>query len=86
VPEPVATLDRHAAASGVAVLHGSAVVAEWAKGRVLRVRLRASGAAPSGAPTTLLTGIEHPMPVMTDGTTLLVGDWQSGRIFRFRGA
>ena len=23
---------------------------------------------------------------ITDGTTLLVGDWQSGRIFRLRGA
>lgn len=53
VPDPIATLDRHAAASGVAIVTGelgttvgtAAIVAEWASAKVLSVPLNADGTA-----------------------------------------
>jgi glucose/arabinose dehydrogenase len=86
-PSPLAVLDKHAAAGGVAVVKGqlgtavgtTALVTEWQTGRVLRVPL--TGA--KSAATPLLTGIRNPLALATtsDGA-LLVGDWGSGRIYR----
>jgi hypothetical protein len=90
VPSPVAVLDRHAAASGVAVVRGgpgggtgtTAFVAEWAKGKVLRVPLSKRGSA-TGRATSFLTGLKSPVPVLaaTDGS-LVVGDWATGTVYR----
>jgi glucose/arabinose dehydrogenase len=79
VPQPLAVLDRHAAAGGVAVLEHAALVAEWQTGRVLRVPL--AGSTPNATP--FLTGVRNPLALATtrDGA-LLVGDWGSGRIYR----
>jgi glucose/arabinose dehydrogenase len=83
VPAPVATLDRHAAASGVAVVGGAAIVAEWAKGMVLRIELQHDGATYTGTTAPFVTGISQPVAVLasTDGS-VLVGDWHHGTIYR----
>ena len=93
VPDPVAVLDKHAAVSGVAVvtdgfgpLQGaSAFVAEWATGSVVRVALTPSTdrAGWTGAAEPLLVGISRPVAVAVapDGA-LVVGDWESGTIYR----
>lgn len=91
VPTPVATLDQHAAASGVAVVIGSlgpsigtsAFVAEWTKGVVLRIGLTGSGGTYSGAAVPFITGMDKPMPVLASSSgSLLVGDWASGTIYQ----
>jgi glucose/arabinose dehydrogenase len=91
VPQPVAALDTHAAVSGVAIVTGqlgstvgtSAVVAEWATGKVLRVALTAQGGTYRGIVEPFLTGLTNPVPVAIapDGA-LLVGDWGTGTIYR----
>ena len=92
VPKPLATLDEHAAAGGVALVSGqlgsavgrAALVSEWERGVVERVPLRPSGSGYANARAVpLVTGFEHPLPVTlaADGA-LLVGDWGSGKIYR----
>jgi glucose/arabinose dehydrogenase len=90
VPQPIATLDAHAAVSGVAIVKefgglpgSSAIVAEWAKGVVLRVALTADGDHYRGTVEPFLTGLTNPVPVATarDGA-LLVGDWGTGTVYR----
>jgi glucose/arabinose dehydrogenase len=91
VPAPVAVLDEHAAAGGVAVaphLAGvrvrAALVSEWERGSVLEVPLKWTGAGYAKVlARSLITGFEHPLPVATapDGS-LLVGDWGSGIVYR----
>ncbi len=91
VPAPLAVLDPHAAAGGVAIvrlqfgpgLGPAALVAEWSLGKVLRVPLAARGGRATGGAVPFLTGLKSPLPlaVATDGA-LLVGDWTTGRIYR----
>jgi glucose/arabinose dehydrogenase len=90
VPQPVAALDKHAAAASVAIVTGQlgsgigtgALVAEWAKNTVLLVGLDKSGASASGKATPFLTGIRTPVAmILTKSGGLLVGDWTSGRIW-----
>jgi glucose/arabinose dehydrogenase len=91
-PAPLAVLDKHAAAGGVAIVSGqlagtagrAALVTEWQRGSVLRVPLRRTGAGYAKARATpLLTGFANPLPlaVAADGA-LLVGDWTRGTIYR----
>jgi glucose/arabinose dehydrogenase len=91
MPRPVATLDRHAAVSGVAIVTGQlgasvgtgAVVAEWVTGKVKLVRLTASGDGYTGTTTSFLSGFTNPVPVMLDAHgALLVGDWTTGKVYR----
>jgi glucose/arabinose dehydrogenase len=91
VPEPTAVLDKHAAVGSVAILTGelgaalgaSAIVPEWAQGKVQRVALSRSGSAFSGAVTPFLTGIAHPLAIaIAPRGSLLVGDWETGTIYR----
>ena len=91
VPGVVATLDKHAAAGGVAVVTGrlgssvgtSAVVSEWQLGKVLRVALTRHGSAYTGKVAPFLTGFRSPLPILaTPGGALLIGDWATGRIYR----
>ena len=91
VPAPLAVLDPHAAAGGVAIvrlqlgpaLGPAALVAEWSLGKVLRVPLTAGGERARGGAVPFLTGLKSPLPlaVAADGA-LLVGDWTTGRIYR----
>jgi glucose/arabinose dehydrogenase len=97
VPEPVAVLDKHAAVSGVAVVGNgfgplggtSGFVAEWATGAVVRVALTrsADGTTWTGSAEPFLTGIARPVAVAVapDGA-LVVGDWESGTIYRISAA
>jgi len=77
VPSPLATLDRHAGVGGVALLGRSAVVAEWARGRVKAVALDGSE---RGTVTTLLAGLRNPMPLLATSEGLFVGEWATGRV------
>jgi glucose/arabinose dehydrogenase len=91
VPAPLAVLDPHAAAGGLAILQlqlgpalgPAALVAEWSPGKVLRVPLAASGERARGGAVPFLAGLKNPLPlvVAADGA-LLVGDWTTGRIYR----
>ena len=91
VPKPLAVLDKHAAAGGVAIVTGqlgpsvgtAALVAEWQKGTVKRVALVRTDGAFSGSVHPFLAGLENPLPVATaaDGS-VVVGDWGTGRIYR----
>ncbi len=91
VREPLAVLDEHAAAGGVAIVDGqlgsavgrAALVAEWERGSVESVPLRRSGTGYASArATALVTGFTHPLPVAAVAGGVLVGDWASGRIYR----
>ena len=83
VASPVATLDAHAAAGGVAVVGSTAVVAEWNTGTVVGVQLGAK----SSTTHTLVTGIPHPLPVLRiANSAVLVGDWASGTVYRISGS
>jgi len=91
VPSPVAVLDKHAAVDGLVFLPGqlgarfgrSALVAEWASGKVQRVTLDKRGSRYAGAVTPFLTGLKNPVPlaVGADGA-VLVGDWTAGAIYQ----
>ncbi|HWB21292.1 MAG TPA: hypothetical protein VG652_00215 [Gaiellaceae bacterium] len=93
-PKPIAVLGKHAAAGGVTVLtteldgkfDGSALVAEWNLGKVLRVPLKQSGTTYTGAALPFITGIANPLPVITSGNAVLIGDWASGTIYRISAA
>jgi glucose/arabinose dehydrogenase len=92
VPAPLAVLDKHAAAGGVAIVSGQlgsalghvALVTEWERGVVLGVSLRRSGAGyASGRAMPLLTGFANPLPLaVAPGGALLVGDWKRGTVYR----
>jgi glucose/arabinose dehydrogenase len=91
VPQPVATLDEHAAVSGVAIVTGqlgaatgtSAIVAEWAEGKVQRVALSANGGTYAGTVHPFLTGLTNPVPVILSSQgALLVGDWSTGTVYQ----
>jgi glucose/arabinose dehydrogenase len=87
VPAPVATLDPHAAASGVAIVGGAAIVAEWTKGKVLRIGLHHDGATYTGTAAPFVTGIPKPMAVLASANgSVLVGDWQHGTVYRIEAA
>ena len=61
----------------------SALVAEWALGKVQRVALSKAGAGYSGRVLPFLTGLEEPLPLLaTPDGALLVGDWKTGNIYR----
>ena len=90
VPQPTAALDAHAAVSGVAIVTGqlgtnignSALVAEWATGKVLRVALSTDGTAYTGTVHPFLTGVKNPVPMLlTVRGAILVGDWTTGTVF-----
>jgi glucose/arabinose dehydrogenase len=92
VPGPLAVLDKHAAAGGVAIVSGQlgsavghvALVTEWERGSVLSVPLHRSGTGYASARATpILTGFKNPLPVVvaSDGS-LLAGDWTRGIVYR----
>ena len=82
-PKPTAVLDAHAAAGGVALVTGqlgsSYRLLGVRRGVAARRRQAGRAAGPVGAyagtASTVLTGFEHPLPVLTAGSAVLVGDW-----------
>jgi glucose/arabinose dehydrogenase len=95
VPTPAAVLDRHAAVSGVAIvttqlgpsIGPSAIVAEWATGKVRRVALAKDGSTYSGSVSPFLAGLKNPVAVGVgpDGA-VFVGDWGTGVMYRIASA
>jgi glucose/arabinose dehydrogenase len=81
----IAELDTHAAASGVAFdSRGDAIVAEWARSKVLRVALTRTASGYRATKTeTWVKGIKSPVAVATgpDGA-VYVGDWATGTVYR----
>jgi len=94
VPAPIAVLTPHAAAGAVTVLtteldgrfSGSALVAEWQTGKVLRVALARKTGGYGGDVSTFVTGMRSPLALATtaDGA-VLVGDWSTGNVYAIRG-
>jgi glucose/arabinose dehydrogenase len=91
VPSPIAELDKHAAVAGIAIIDGqlgaeigtSALVAEWATGRVVRVALTRDGSGSTGVMEPFLAGLSGPVPLaLTPDGAVLVGDWRTGTIYR----
>jgi glucose/arabinose dehydrogenase len=94
-PKPVAVLDKHAAVSGVAIVTGqlgptvatSALVAEWTLGKVQAVALTKTGATYTGTVTTLVAGLENPVPVILGpGGSVMIGDWGTGTVYQVAAA
>jgi len=90
VPQPIAALDAHAAVSGVAIVAGqlgsmigtSAIVAEWAEGKVQRVALAVNGNGYAGTVRPFLAGLQNPVPVILSSRgAILVGDWSTGTVY-----
>ncbi|HUK94951.1 MAG TPA: hypothetical protein VLU96_07825 [Gaiellaceae bacterium] len=82
VPKPLAVLDKHAAAGGVTLSHGSAYVAEWQSGKVLRIRVERVHGGYRATRSTFVLGIDNPLPVIrSPGGEILVGDWSTGRVY-----
>ncbi len=84
VTAPVAYLEPHSSADGIAHWRGDLFVAEWGEylsakhGRVL-VRIE------HGRATTFASGFEHPLAVAVDPSgDLLVADWGRGVIYAIR--
>ena len=64
----------------------SALVAEWALGKVQRVALTRSGSTYTGSVTTFLTGMTNPLAMtITPEGALLVGDWSTGSVYLIAG-
>ena len=61
----------------------SALVAEWATGKVLRVALTNDSTTYAGIVEPFLIGLTKPVPVAAapDGA-IFVGDWGTGTIYR----
>jgi glucose/arabinose dehydrogenase len=84
VTPPIAYLEPHSSADGIASWRGDLFVAEWGEylsknhGRVV-VRIS------RGHVTTFATGFEHPLALAVDPSgDLLVADWGRGAIYAIR--
>lgn len=88
VSPPVAYLEPHSSADGIAVWRGKLYVAEWGEykddvhgRRVVQVSLRTGRVRPFAG------GFEHPLALAVDHRdALLVADWGRGVIYRIRPA
>ena len=90
VTPPVAYLEPHSSADGIAFWHGDLYVAEWGEydstrhGRKLvRIPLDRRGLPRARVASTFATGFHHPLALAIDpGGGLLVADWGRGTIVR----
>jgi glucose/arabinose dehydrogenase len=87
VTPPVAYLEPHSSADGLAFWRGALYVAEWgqydsdrAGRRVVAIHLGAGGIARQVQ--TFADGFDHPLPLLAAGRGLLVGDWGRGVVYR----
>jgi glucose/arabinose dehydrogenase len=90
VARPVAYLEPHSSADGIAFWRRDLYVAEWGeyasrrRGRkVVRLRFDRRGRPLARVATTFATGFDHPLALAVDPRgDLLVADWGTGRIYR----
>jgi glucose/arabinose dehydrogenase len=90
VTRPVAYLEPHSSADGIAFWRRDLYVAEWGEyasrrhGRkVVRLRFDRRGPPLARVATTFATGFDHPLALAVDPRGgLLVADWGTGRIVR----
>jgi glucose/arabinose dehydrogenase len=90
VARPVAYLEPHSSADGIAFWRGDLFVAEWGQylshrfgRRVVRVRLKPDGTARSV--TSFASGFAHPLALLVDRRGgLLVADWGPGVVYGIR--
>jgi glucose/arabinose dehydrogenase len=84
VDRPLAYLEPHSSANGIAYGDGALYVALWgqyASRRHGRSLVRVDPA--TGRTTTIARGFEHPLAVAVDGRGgVLVGDWETGVVYR----
>ena len=88
VTRPVAYLEPHSSADGLAFWRGSLFVALWGQylsdrhgRRLVRVDVR------TGKASTFARGFDHPLALVVDkGGSLLVADWGTGVIYRIQSA
>jgi glucose/arabinose dehydrogenase len=88
VTPPVAFLEPHSSADGIAFWRGDPFVALWGQylsnrhgRRVVRIKLGPGGKAKRV--TEFARGFEHPLALVVDRTgALLVADWGRGIIYR----
>jgi glucose/arabinose dehydrogenase len=86
VTPPVAYLEPHSSADGMAFWRGDLFVAEWGEyahrthgRRVVRIHLRRHGRV---GHAVFLTGLPHPLALARERHGLLVADWELGTIYR----
>ncbi len=85
VTRPVAYLEPHSSADGIAFWRGGLYVAEWGEylssrhGRRV-VRLHFAGG--KSRATTFADGFDHPLALLAAGRALLVADWGRGVVYR----
>jgi glucose/arabinose dehydrogenase len=84
VTKPLAYLEPHSSADGIAYWRGALYVTEWgqylshAHGRkVVRVGF-------DGRVSVFATGLVHPLPIAEHGGELFVGDYSTGVVYRIR--
>ena len=84
VTRPLAYLEPHSSADGIAYWRGALYVTEWgqylshAHGRkVVRVGF-------DGRVSVFATGLVHPLPIAERGGELFVGDYSTGVVYRIR--
>jgi glucose/arabinose dehydrogenase len=90
VAQPIAFLEPHSSADGMAFWHGTLYLAEWGQydshafgRRVVRIRL--TGPQRSRV-SVFASGFDHPLALAVDRTNaLLVADWGRGVIYRITG-
>ena len=87
VTRPVAYLEPHSSADGIAFWRGALYVAEWgqylssrAGRRVVRIELGRNGHA--RRVTTFAEGFDHPLALLASHGGLLVADWGRGVVLR----
>lgn len=91
-PAPLAALDPHGAAGGVAIATGqlgpsvgaAALVAEWNGAKIQQIALKRTGSTfRASAVSPFLRGLSNPLALLfaPDGS-LLAGDWSTGAIYR----
>jgi glucose/arabinose dehydrogenase len=89
VTPPLAYLEPHASADGMAFWNGTLYVAEWGQylshrfgRRIVRVRLRGPIAS---RVSVFASGFDHPLALLVDRAGgLLVADWGRGVVYRIR--
>ncbi len=82
VAAPLAYLEPHSSADGIAAWRGDLFVAEWGEYLSREARAPRRADPPRASVTTFATGFDHPLALAVDPSgDLLVADWGRGVIY-----